>query len=140
MLKVLSLFFAGICFCGFVVCILLHKEGESWKPVLGGAWGTFVFVSGYLGLKSAEKWEKSEEFKSASQEFDGVINIGMATAEADRLLQERARLIDVFDRRYYGGHYQNRKFRVSEFDGRRSKITVLSFEDKVFEIQTEPKR
>jgi hypothetical protein len=140
MLKVLSLFIAGICFCGLLVCAFTHKEGESWKPIFGGAWGTFVFVSAYFGLKSTERWERSDEFKRAKREFQDVVEVGMPTDEAERVLQSRARLVDVADRRYYGGHYKNREFRVAEFAGRLSSIKVLSLEGKVFEIQSEPKR
>jgi hypothetical protein len=139
-LKALSLFIAAICFAGFVVCALVHEEGESWKPVLGGAWGTFVFVSAYFGLRNLERWERSKEYKKANQEFQDLVEVGMSTTEAERLLQEQARLLDVTDRRYFGGRYQNRKFRVSEFDGRLSTVRLLSLDGKVFEIQSEPKR
>lgn len=140
MLKALSLFAATILFIGLVVFAVAHKEGESWKPALGYAWYIFVFVSAYFGLRELERWAGSKEIKEASQEYRDLVRIGMSAAEAERLLQERIRLLDVSDRRYFGGRYKGREFRVAEFDGRRSRIRLLSIEGKVFEIQSEPKR
>ncbi|MFT3867614.1 MAG: hypothetical protein QM715_03845 [Nibricoccus sp.] len=140
MLKLVSLLLGIVFFAGFVVAALSHKDGESWKPVLGGAWGSVVFVLAYFKLRNLEHWEHSDDFKEAKREFADLIDVGMSTAEAERLLQERAPLVDVSDRRYFGGRYQNRKFRVSEFDGRLSRVKVLSLDGKVFEVQSEPKR